>query len=85
MSPSTASNSGLEILARTKASFAIWLMIALNSRIGLMEENLDPRDHRVIGRELDLFTFSDTVGKGPDFANYVPQPSFAIFNKSFVS
>ncbi len=28
------------------------------------EENLDPRDHRVIGRELDLFTFSDTVGKG---------------------
>jgi len=21
----------------------------------------------------------------PDFANYVPQPSFAIFNKSFVS
>ena len=64
MSPSTASNSGLEILARTKASFAIWLMIALNSRIGLMEENLDPRDHRVIGRELDLFTFSDTVGKG---------------------
>lgn len=29
-----------------------------------MEENLDPRDHRVIGRELGLFTFSDTVGKG---------------------
>lgn len=28
------------------------------------EENLDPRDHRVIGRELELFTFSDTVGKG---------------------
>lgn len=28
------------------------------------EENLDPRDHRVLGRELDLFTFSDTVGKG---------------------
>lgn len=28
------------------------------------EEQLDPRDHRVIGRELDLFTFSDTVGKG---------------------
>ncbi len=28
------------------------------------EEVLDPRDHRVIGRELDLFTFSDTVGKG---------------------
>ena len=29
-----------------------------------LEENLDPRDHRVIGRELDLFTFSETVGKG---------------------
>ncbi len=29
-----------------------------------IEENLDPRDHRVLGRELDLFTFSDTVGKG---------------------
>lgn len=29
-----------------------------------MEENLDPRDHRVIGRELGLFTFSETVGKG---------------------
>lgn len=29
-----------------------------------MEENLDQRDHRVIGRELGLFTFSDTVGKG---------------------
>jgi len=29
-----------------------------------MEENLDPKDHRVIGRELGLFTFSDTVGKG---------------------
>lgn len=29
-----------------------------------MEENLDPRDHRVLGRELDLFTFSETVGKG---------------------
>lgn len=29
-----------------------------------LEENLDPRDHRVLGRELDLFTFSDTVGKG---------------------
>ena len=28
------------------------------------EEVLDPRDHRVIGRELDLFTFSETVGKG---------------------
>ena len=28
------------------------------------EEVLDPRDHRVIGRELDLFTFSDMVGKG---------------------
>ncbi len=28
------------------------------------EEQLDPRDHRVLGRELDLFTFSDTVGKG---------------------
>ena len=30
----------------------------------VIEENLDPRDHRVIGRELDMFTFSDTVGKG---------------------
>ena len=30
----------------------------------IAEENLDPRDHRVLGRELDLFTFSDTVGKG---------------------
>ncbi len=30
----------------------------------IVEENLDPRDHRVIGRELDLFTFSETVGKG---------------------
>jgi threonyl-tRNA synthetase len=30
----------------------------------VLEENLDPRDHRVIGRELDLFTFSNTVGKG---------------------
>lgn len=28
------------------------------------EEVLDPRDHRVLGRELDLFTFSETVGKG---------------------
>lgn len=28
------------------------------------EEQLDPRDHRVLGRELDLFTFSDTIGKG---------------------
>lgn len=25
---------------------------------------LDPRDHRVLGRTLDLFTFSDTIGKG---------------------
>ena len=23
----------------------------------VIEENLDPRDHRVIGRELDMFTF----------------------------
>lgn len=29
-----------------------------------MEESLDQHDHRVIGRELGLFTFSDTVGKG---------------------
>ena len=32
-----------------------------------MEENiekLDPRDHRVLGKQLGLFTFSDTVGKG---------------------
>lgn len=28
------------------------------------EEELDPRDHRVLGKKLDLFTFSDTVGKG---------------------
>lgn len=28
------------------------------------EEILDPRDHRVLGKKLDLFTFSDTVGKG---------------------
>ena len=28
------------------------------------EEILDPRDHRVIGKKLNLFTFSDTVGKG---------------------
>jgi len=27
-------------------------------------EVLDPRDHRTLGQELDLFTFSDTVGKG---------------------
>jgi threonyl-tRNA synthetase len=27
-------------------------------------EQLDPRDHRVLGRQLDLFTFSDDVGKG---------------------
>jgi threonyl-tRNA synthetase len=27
-------------------------------------ESLDPKDHRVIGQKLDLFTFSDTVGKG---------------------
>jgi threonyl-tRNA synthetase len=25
---------------------------------------LNKNDHREIGRELDLFTFSDTVGKG---------------------
>lgn len=28
------------------------------------EEHLDARDHRVLGKELDLFTFSETVGKG---------------------
>lgn len=28
------------------------------------EEILDARDHRVLGSKLDLFTFSDTVGKG---------------------
>lgn len=28
------------------------------------ELTLDPRDHRVLGRTLDLFTFSDTIGKG---------------------
>ncbi|MEP7162817.1 MAG: threonine--tRNA ligase [Candidatus Moraniibacteriota bacterium] len=27
-------------------------------------EGLDPRDHRRLGRELDLFTFSDLVGSG---------------------
>lgn len=33
-------------------------------KIDQNEESLDPRDHRVLGRDLDLFTFSDTVGKG---------------------
>src|SRR3989344_4167368 len=28
------------------------------------DDNLKDRDHKKIGRELDLFTFSDTVGKG---------------------
>ncbi|MBX4205815.1 threonine--tRNA ligase [Candidatus Microgenomates bacterium] len=28
------------------------------------EENIKDWDHKVLGRELDLFTFSDTVGKG---------------------
>ncbi|RJR13117.1 threonine--tRNA ligase [Candidatus Parcubacteria bacterium] len=28
------------------------------------EHIADPRDHKKLGRELDLFTFSDTVGKG---------------------
>lgn len=27
-------------------------------------ETLNPHDHRVLGQELDLFTFSDTIGKG---------------------
>jgi threonyl-tRNA synthetase len=27
-------------------------------------ETLNPKDHRVLGQALDLFTFSDTVGKG---------------------
>lgn len=30
----------------------------------MAEEQLDARDHRVLGKELDLFTFSETVGKG---------------------
>lgn len=30
----------------------------------MTEEELDPRDHRVLGQKLDLFTFSDIVGKG---------------------
>ena len=29
-----------------------------------MSNEMDKGDHRVIGKELDLFTFSDTVGKG---------------------
>lgn len=29
-----------------------------------IDDKLDKNDHRSIGRELDLFTFSDTVGKG---------------------
>lgn len=29
-----------------------------------MENEMDKNDHRVIGKELDLFVFSDTVGKG---------------------
>ena len=28
------------------------------------EDNLKDRDHKKLGRELDLFTFSDSVGKG---------------------
>ena len=36
----------------------------MDNKLQNIEENLDPRDHRVLGRELDLFTFSDTVGKG---------------------
>ncbi|KKS53649.1 MAG: threonyl-tRNA synthetase [Candidatus Gottesmanbacteria bacterium GW2011_GWA1_42_26] len=28
------------------------------------DENLKDRDHKKLGKELDLFTFSDTVGKG---------------------
>ncbi len=35
-----------------------------DQKIDQNEEVLDPRDHRVLGRELDLFTFSETVGKG---------------------
>lgn len=27
-------------------------------------EELDPRDHRILGQQLGLFTFSDTIGKG---------------------
>jgi threonyl-tRNA synthetase len=27
-------------------------------------ETLDPKDHRSLGQKLDLFTFSDTIGKG---------------------
>src|SRR3989344_4070731 len=30
----------------------------------MSNENLDKNDHRVIGKELDLFVFSDVVGKG---------------------
>ena len=29
-----------------------------------MAEDLKERDHKKLGKELDLFTFSDTVGKG---------------------
>lgn len=35
------------------------------------EEKLDPRDHRRLGKELDLFTFSDLVGSG--FPLYTPR------------
>ena len=30
----------------------------------MAEETLPPDDHRRLGRELDLFTFSDLVGSG---------------------
>lgn len=30
----------------------------------LVVDSLDPRDHRRLGKELDLFTFSDLVGSG---------------------
>src|SRR3989338_5389638 len=30
----------------------------------MADDNLKDRDHKKLGRELDLFTFSDSVGKG---------------------
>ena len=45
----------------------------LDEHIKKLEEARE-RDHRKIGRELDLFTFSDLVGKG--FPLYLPKGAF---------
>lgn len=45
----------------------------LDEHIKMLEEARE-RDHRKIGRELDLFTFSDLVGKG--FPLYLPKGAF---------